>query len=134
MAAAAADAAALSPRAQLKTAHPAWCADARASTLVTLAPAACFAGGGARGAGTLLPGGAPLPPGAAFAPPFIHQLFPEELLFGFREPALRVWLRDPDLAACATAGARAALASPGVHTGSAPLLSVKGAPGQGARK
>ena len=37
-------------------------------------------------------------------PPFVHQLFPGELLFGYRGPgvALRVWVREPELSMAVT--------------------------------
>jgi ribosomal protein S18 acetylase RimI-like enzyme len=50
-----------------------------------------------------------LPPKSEFSPPFIHQLFDEDVLFGYKEPALRIWVRDPDLALCVTASARSVL-------------------------
>jgi len=49
-------------------------------------------------------GGAPAAGDGPWEPPFVHQLFPGELLFGYRGPgvALRVWVREPELSVAVT--------------------------------
>lgn len=97
-------------RGLLKSLHEPWCADAHAVTRVTIAPSSFYERSVIQG-GLLKRDDAPvtLPPKSDFSPPFIHQLFDEDVLFGYKEPALRVWVRDPDLALCVTASARSVL-------------------------
>ena len=92
-------------RSLLPAQHGSFCADARTSLRVTLAPASYYASADA------LRSPQALPPNATFAPTFTHQVFEEDIIFGYREPALRVWYRDPDLAVCVTATATSALAA-----------------------
>lgn len=98
------------PRSLLKKEHAIWCEDARAVTRVTLAPVACYEGASVVG-GTLVGGGVAAVAGAVFKPVFIHQIFDEDLLFGYTDASLRIWIRDPDLAVCVTASARSVLGS-----------------------
>ncbi len=91
--------------------YPNWCLDARSVLRVALGPHACYARAkGVRGGALAhVPrvGAAPPPAPASFAPPFVHQLFPGDMLFGYRASgaapvALRVWVREPELSMCVT--------------------------------
>jgi hypothetical protein len=94
-------------RSLLKSDHATWCADAHAVTRVTLAPSACFKGATVT-LGKLV-GGGEAADTFEFTPLFLHQVFDEDVLFGYTNATLRVWMRDPDLAVCVTASAKSVL-------------------------
>ena len=91
--------------------YPHWSQDVRGILRVAVGPAASYAGAkGVRGGALVRAarvGASPPPPPPSFVPPFVHQLFPGDTLFGYRgsltaPTALRVWVREPELSMCVT--------------------------------
>ena len=119
--------------------YPNWCTNAAAALRVSIGGAASYARAkGVRGGALvhLARVGAPPPPApAAFVPPYVHQLFPGDTLFGYRGSAaapvaLRVWVREPELSVCVTG-----VAPGGALEGEVPVrlpLEREGADGGGA--
>lgn len=102
-------------------------ASVRGGELVVGSRAAALAarvvGGGGGGAA------APMSPSdGPWEPLFVHQLFPGELLFGYRGPgvALRVWVREPELSVAVTGEAPG-----GVLLGEVPVRLPTGEGGGG---
>jgi hypothetical protein len=88
--------------------YPHWSMKASSALRVCVGPPSSYAGAkGVRG-GSLVHlaavGHRPPAPPPSFSPAFVHQLFPGEILFGYRGPgvALRVWVREPELSVCVT--------------------------------